>query len=59
VSEGYTLRFESGEERAVVQELATGLNYRNLRRSLEAQGGDPALSRLLGLLSVSDWVNRA
>jgi hypothetical protein len=38
---------------AMVQELATGLNYRNLRRRVERQG-DPALSRLLGLLSVDE-----
>lgn len=38
---------------AMVQELATGLNYRNLRRSVEEQG-DPALSRVLGLLSVDE-----
>src|SRR5262249_4095840 len=38
---------------AMVQELATGLNYRNLRRRVDEQG-DPALSRLLGLLSVDE-----
>jgi acyl-[acyl-carrier-protein] desaturase len=38
---------------AAVQELATGLNYRNLRRQVD-QRGDLALSRLLGLLSVDE-----
>ena len=38
---------------AMVQELATGLNYRNLRLHVDAQG-DPALSKLLGLLSVDE-----
>jgi acyl-[acyl-carrier-protein] desaturase len=38
---------------AMVQELATGLNYRNLRRRVEREG-DPALCRLLGLLSVDE-----
>jgi acyl-[acyl-carrier-protein] desaturase len=38
---------------AMVQELATGLNYRNLRRHVDQQG-DPALSKLLGLLSVDE-----
>lgn len=38
---------------AMVQELATGLNYRNLRCHVE-EVGDPALSRLLGFLSVDE-----
>jgi len=38
---------------AMVQELATGLNYRNLRRCV-GEGGDPALSRLLGLIRVDE-----
>jgi acyl-[acyl-carrier-protein] desaturase len=38
---------------AMVQELATGLNYRNLRRHVDQQG-DNALSRLLGFLSVDE-----
>ncbi len=38
---------------AMVQELATGLNYRNLKRSVDAEG-DPALSRLLGFLSIDE-----
>ena len=38
---------------AMVQELATGLTYRNLRRCLDGPG-DPALSRLLGLLGVDE-----
>src|SRR5262249_45600363 len=38
---------------AMVQELATGLNYRNLRRRVD-EVGDPALSRVLGLLHVDE-----
>jgi len=38
---------------AMVQELATGVNYRNLRRRVDERG-DPALSRLLGFLSVDE-----
>jgi acyl-[acyl-carrier-protein] desaturase len=38
---------------AMVQELATGLVYRNLRRRVD-ENGDPALSRLLGFLSVDE-----
>jgi acyl-[acyl-carrier-protein] desaturase len=38
---------------AMVQELATGLNYRNLRRRVDERG-DPALSRLLGFISVDE-----
>ena len=37
----------------MVQELATWLNYRNLRRCVE-QRGDPALSTLLGLIAVDE-----
>ena len=41
---------------AMVQELATGLTYRNLRRHLEqkGEGCDPALSTLLGFLGVDE-----
>jgi hypothetical protein len=39
---------------AMVQELATGLNYRNLRRRAESVGGDPALCKLLGFLGVDE-----
>jgi len=39
---------------AMVQELATGLNYRNLRRRVQENGGDPALSRLLMLIAVDE-----
>ncbi len=39
---------------AMVQELATGLNYRNLRRRLGELGGDPALDKLLGLISIDE-----
>jgi len=38
---------------AMVQELATGLTYRNLRRQVEGEG-DPALCCLLGLLGVDE-----
>lgn len=38
---------------AMVQELATGLNYRNLRRRVEERG-DPALAKVLALLSVDE-----
>jgi acyl-[acyl-carrier-protein] desaturase len=39
---------------AMVQELATGLNYRNLRRRVQENGGDPALEKLLMLVSVDE-----
>ncbi len=39
---------------AMVQELATWLNYRNLRRQVVALGGDPALEKLLGFISVDE-----
>jgi acyl-[acyl-carrier-protein] desaturase len=38
---------------AMVQELATFLHYRNLRRHIEVQG-DPALSRLLQLIGIDE-----
>jgi acyl-[acyl-carrier-protein] desaturase len=38
---------------AMTQELATALHYRNLRRRV-GEGGDPALVKLLGLLSVDE-----
>jgi acyl-[acyl-carrier-protein] desaturase len=38
---------------AMVQELATGLTYRNLRRLVDREG-DPALSKLLGYLGVDE-----
>jgi acyl-[acyl-carrier-protein] desaturase len=38
---------------AMVQELATGLNYRNLRRQVGEQA-DPALAKLLGFLGVDE-----
>ena len=37
---------------AMVQERATALNYRNLRRRTRERGGDPALEKLLMLLAV-------
>ncbi|HTU22689.1 MAG TPA: acyl-ACP desaturase [Gemmataceae bacterium] len=39
---------------AMVQERATSLNYRNLRRRAREGGGDPALDRLLTLLAVDE-----
>lgn len=39
---------------AMVQELATGLSYRNLRRRCAERGGDPALERLLMLVAVDE-----
>src|SRR5258707_13831565 len=39
---------------AMVQELATWLNYRNLRLRTEEMGGDPALSTLLKFVSVDE-----
>jgi acyl-[acyl-carrier-protein] desaturase len=38
---------------AMVQELATGVNYRNLRRQV-GEGGDPALAKLLGFLGIDE-----
>lgn len=39
---------------AMVQERATALNYRNLRRRAQERGGDPALEKLLMLLAVDE-----
>jgi acyl-[acyl-carrier-protein] desaturase len=39
---------------AMVQERATGLNYRNLRRRAQERGGDPALEQLLMLIAVDE-----
>jgi acyl-[acyl-carrier-protein] desaturase len=39
---------------AMVQEVATWLNYRNLRVKAEERGGDPALSKLLTLIAVDE-----
>jgi acyl-[acyl-carrier-protein] desaturase len=36
---------------AMTQELATWLNYRNLRARVQERGGDPALEQLLSLLA--------
>jgi acyl-[acyl-carrier-protein] desaturase len=38
----------------MVQEQATGLNYRNLRRGALEYGGDPALEKLLMLVAVDE-----
>jgi acyl-[acyl-carrier-protein] desaturase len=43
---------------AMVQELATFLHYRNLRFHVDEQG-DPALSRLLGLIAVDERAHHA
>ena len=37
-----------------VQELATALHYRNLRKVCDESGGDPALSELLRLISIDE-----
>jgi acyl-[acyl-carrier-protein] desaturase len=39
---------------AMVQEQATFLNYRNLRQRVKALGGDPALDRIMGFVSVDE-----
>ena len=39
---------------AMTQELATWLNYRNLRRRVAELGGDPALEKLLTLVAVDE-----
>ena len=39
---------------AMVQEQATFLGYRNLRSRVRARGGDPALEKLLGFVSVDE-----
>ncbi len=39
---------------AMVQELATGLNYRNLRRRVMECGGDQALSQLLMYVAIDE-----
>jgi acyl-[acyl-carrier-protein] desaturase len=44
---------------AMAQERATALNYRNLRRRTQERGGDPALERLLTLLSVDEQTHHS
>jgi acyl-[acyl-carrier-protein] desaturase len=39
---------------SMVQERATALHYRNLRRRAQERGGDPALERLLMLVAVDE-----
>ncbi len=39
---------------AMVQELATFLNYRNLKQRVIAKGGDPALEQILTFVSVDE-----
>lgn len=38
----------------MIQELATWLHYRNLRKLIDDMGGDPALDRILTLISVDE-----
>ena len=44
---------------AMVQERATGLNYRNLRRRAQERGGDPALEQLLMFISVDEQAHHS
>jgi acyl-[acyl-carrier-protein] desaturase len=44
---------------AMVQERATALNYRNLRRRAMECGGDPALEKLLMLLAVDEQAHHS
>ncbi len=44
---------------AMVQERATALNYRNLRQRTQERGGDPALEKLLMLLSVDEQTHHS
>lgn len=39
---------------AMVQEQATFINYRNLRMRVQAKGGDPALEKILSLVSIDE-----
>jgi len=39
---------------AMTQELATWVHYRNLRKRVRFEGGDPALSRLLDLIAIDE-----
>jgi acyl-[acyl-carrier-protein] desaturase len=39
---------------AMVQEHATFLNYRNLRQRVRDRGGDPALDRILGFITLDE-----
>ncbi len=43
----------------MVQERATALNYRNLRRRIQEAGGDPALEKLLMLLAVDEQMHHS
>jgi len=44
---------------ATVQELATFLNYRNLRTRCQERGGDPALEKILSLVSIDEKAHHA
>ncbi|MGH7170277.1 MAG: acyl-ACP desaturase [Gemmataceae bacterium] len=44
---------------AMVQERATAVNYRNLRRRTQERGGDPALEHLLMLLSIDEQTHHS
>jgi acyl-[acyl-carrier-protein] desaturase len=39
---------------AMVQEHATFINYRNLKQRTQARGGDPALEKILSLVSIDE-----
>jgi acyl-[acyl-carrier-protein] desaturase len=39
---------------SMVQEHATFINYRNLRQRVRARGGDPALEKVLGFITVDE-----
>jgi acyl-[acyl-carrier-protein] desaturase len=43
----------------MVQERATALNYRNLRRRAQERGGDPALEQLLMFLAVDEQMHHS
>jgi hypothetical protein len=43
----------------MVQELATGVSYRNLRQRLVWSGDDPALRKLPGLLGVDEQAHHS
>ena len=44
---------------AMTQELATWVNYRNLRRRLDDLGGDPCLAKLLDFVAVDERAHHA
>jgi len=44
---------------AMAQELATFLNYRNLRHRCAARGGDPALEKLLNYVAIDEMAHHS